>query len=94
VTVACLAVAFKTLWPRTWPTPATSDDDDDEGDRVLAVEKQLRLLQGRLNRLAPPRAGTGEPSTEPEIVAPAGSQGHGIPTRGQVLAEYRRRRGQ
>lgn len=74
-------------------TGGNGEDGEDDGDRLERLERAQKMLQGRLNRLAPPRKGTGEPSEEPEIVAPAASQGPPIMTRSAILAEYHRRRG-
>lgn len=77
----------------TAPGVEAADSDD---DRLLALERAQKMLQGRMNRIAPPRKGTGEPSEEPEIVAPVASQGPPILTgagRSAIVAEYHRRRG-
>lgn len=99
VTIAALAVAANVLWPRIarhWLRGDQLSPDDDEEDRIASLESQMRLLQGRLNRVAPPRKGTGLPSSEEEIVAPEPTSTSGYRTpvsRAAVLAEFRRRRG-
>lgn len=53
-------------------------------DSVFALQRSVKLLQGRLNTLAPPRLGTGE------IVDPGATSSAAEPeTRAQVLTRYR-----
>jgi hypothetical protein len=59
-------------------------------ERLEGVEKAQRMLLGRLNRVAPPRQGTGngpEPPDVTETPLPPSK------ARAQVLQEYRRRHG-
>lgn len=55
-------------------------------DEVLGLKRQQRLLQGRLNSLAPPRLGTGE------IVAPEAPQAVIPSSRAELFRQLRDRR--
>jgi len=54
-------------------------------DRVTKAEHRSKMTQGRLNQIAPPRAGTGEDS-----VAPAAAQGH-PQSRAELLRDFQRK---
>ena len=62
-------------------------------ERLLAVERQVRLLQGRVNKIAPPRASSREtPETPPQLTPPAPdpvSDGTGLLHRSDELAAFR-----
>lgn len=100
VAVSCGALAWSSLRGRVAdrPSPAarTVAEDDELAMDVAALRRQVRMLNGRLNRVDPPRAGTGDVQDAPGSTIAEGDgssivRNPGL-TRSAVLAEYRRRR--
>jgi len=86
--VGALSVQLWSLRATARPpaSPAEDGETDDMADNILALQRQVKLVQGRLNAVAPPRAGTGA------IAPPEATQAPSERSRSEVLAEYRRRR--
>ena len=78
---------------RAWSPPATDDpeeigEDEDLADKVTKLQGAVRLLQGRVNVLAPPRLGTGR-NGGPEDTATATD---GVRTRADIVRAFNRQR--
>lgn len=81
----------------TWQAYQRRKDDlgvrpEDLADTVLSLQRSLRMLQGRVNTISPPRLGTGDHTDGAEIVDPGASQRpllRAHSTRAGVLARWR-----
>ncbi len=74
--------------PATILEPEEAVSDDEILERVAGVEKAQRMLMGRLNKLAPPRQGTGNGGQLDDVLETP------LPptrARAQVLQNWRRR---
>jgi hypothetical protein len=73
---------------------AIEEEDGEETveDRLKALERNLRMLTGRVNKVSPPRLGTGEPKAAANE-NPGNGQDLGRPmSRAELYAQLRRAR--
>lgn len=93
VAVAAIAVGYgiaELRFRNAQQGPTEGEDDTDVWEVVQSLQRSQKMLQGRLNALAPPRTGTGKPD-EPEPAPQAGQVP--VSPRAQVLAVYKAQRG-
>lgn len=85
VALSWAAVAVAWLWKRARPW----GELDEVNDRLSRMEHRIRMTQGRLNSIAPPREGTGR---QADVIGDPGAiQGPPVASRADVLKEWRRR---
>jgi hypothetical protein len=80
-------IAVERFWEPNAPQD-TPEGAEDLLDVVTSLQRSHKLLQGRVNAISPPRAGTGKNGEDSEPEPAAAPQGL---TRAQVLAAYKAR---